>query len=164
MTDHTDAVATLAALLKDERFAMLTTVAEDGTFMSRPMAMQQVEADGDLWFFSGKDSRKVAHVTDRPEVSVTVSSNDVWVSLSGTARVVEDLEKKRELWNAGIEAWFPDGRDADTVVLLRVEAGSAEYWDTPGGRVSTLLSLVKSKVTGSRSTAGDNEKVELSGS
>jgi general stress protein 26 len=83
------------------------------------------------------------------------------VSLSGRAVVVEDAAKKRELWNSAVEAWFPDGPDDDGVVLLKVEGESAEYWNTPGGRLATVLSFAKAKVTGERIEGGENEKVEL---
>lgn len=156
-----DHVHELARLLDGESFAMLTTRSEDGTLMSRPMALQEVEFDGDLWFFTARDSRKAAHVGAEPQVNVTVSSRSVWVSLTGSAAVVEDPSKKTELWNAGIEAWFPGGRDSDKIVLLRVEGESAEYWDTPGGQVTTAVSYVKAKLTGKRYTGGEDHKLDL---
>jgi len=156
-----DHVHELARLLGDETFAMLTTRSEDGTLMSRPMALQEVEFDGDLWFFTARDSRKAAHVTAEPQVNVTVSSRSVWVSLTGPASVVEDQAKKRELWNAGIEAWFPDGCESDKIVLLRVAGASAEYWDTPGGRVTTAISYVKATLTGRRYTGGEDHELDL---
>jgi hypothetical protein len=42
-----------------------------------------------------------------------------------------------------------------------VEGDSAEYWDTPGGRLATAFSFAKAKVTGQRIEAGENEKVDL---
>ena len=81
--------------------------------------------------------------------------------MSGRAAVVRDREKIRELWNTVADAWFPDGPDTPGVVLVRLHADSAEYWDSPGGRVATLFSLVKAKVTGSRYDGGENETVEL---
>jgi general stress protein 26 len=92
---------------------------------------------------------------------VGVGSGGTWVSLTGDAIVVEDAAKKRELWNSGVEAWFPQGPDDDSVVLLKVQADSAEYWDSPGGRLATAFSFVKAKVTGERIDAGENEKVDL---
>ena len=139
---------------------MLTTTAPDGTLMSRPMGLQEVEFDGDLWFFAERSSRKVAHVTAHPQVNVTVSTGTSWVSLTGRARVVEDDARKRELWNAVVEAWLPQGPDHPDAVLLRVEAESAEYWDSPG-RLATLISFVKAKATGERYDGGENERVEL---
>ena len=121
-----DQVRKVAELLKASRTAFLTTTAPDGTLVSRPMAVQEVEFDGDLWFVATRDSRKVAHIGTHEDVNVTVSSNDVWVSLTGRAAVVDDDDKKREIWNAGIEAWFPNGPEADDIVLIKVDAESAE--------------------------------------
>jgi general stress protein 26 len=150
----------VADLIKDHRIAMLTTRDPFGTLVSRPMALQEVEFDGDLWFFAERGSRKVLHVGASPLVNVTVSGSGSWVSLTGEASVVEDVAKKRELWNAGAEAWLPQGPDDDSVVLVHVDAQSAEYWDTPG-RVATVLSFAKAKVTGERYSGGDNERVDL---
>ena len=60
-----------------------------------------------------------------------------------------------------MEAWFPHGPDPE-VSLVHIEAPrSAEYWDTPGGRVASLLSYVKAKATGERYYGGENERVDL---
>src|SRR5690349_12487133 len=99
---------------------MLTTTDPHGTLLSRPMALQEVEFDGDLWFFAARDSRKIAHIAASPQVNVTVGSNSSWVSLTGTGVVVSDRAKKQELWNSVVEAWFPEGPDDDGVVLLKV--------------------------------------------
>jgi general stress protein 26 len=157
----TDDSRTVAELLKGERFAFLTTRSPDGTLTSRPMTLQEVEFDGDLWFFAERDSNPVRHVTLSPQVNVGVGSGGSWVSLTGRAVVVDDAAKKRELWNSAVEAWFPDGPDDDTVVLLKVEGDSAEYWDSPGGRLATVLSFAKAKITGERIEGGRNEKVDL---
>ncbi|KQS66632.1 pyridoxamine 5'-phosphate oxidase family protein [Modestobacter sp. Leaf380] len=159
MTD--DSTRKVSGLLSDQRLGMLTTTDRDGTLISRPMALQEVEFDGDLWFFAARDSRKVAHITANPHVNVAVGSGSTWISLTGTAAVVTDDAKKKELWNSGVAAWFPDGPDDDEIVLIKVDGDSAEYWDTPGGRVSTLLSFAKAKVTGEAYSGGENEKVDL---
>ena len=80
-------VAKVAELAKDIRITMLTTVDADGHFISRPMAQQEVEFDGDMWFFAERDSRKVQQITANPQVGVTLTSNTTWISLFGTAEV-----------------------------------------------------------------------------
>jgi general stress protein 26 len=156
-----DQTRTVAELLKGERFGFLTTITMDGRLTSRPMTLQEVEFDGDLWFFAERESTPVQHITASPEVNVGVGSGGTWVSLTGAAILVEDAAKKRELWNSAVEAWFPQGPDDESVVLLKVQAESAEYWDSPGGRLATAFSFVKAKVTGERTEAGENEKVDL---
>jgi len=157
-----DQTRKVAELIKGERFGFLTTITMDGRLTSRPMTLQEVEFDGDLWFFAERDSHPVEHVAASPQVNVGVGSGGTWVSLTGDAVVVDDVAKKRELWNSGVEAWFPQGPDDAGVVLLKVVADSAEYWDSPGGRLATAFSFVKAKVTGERIEGGENEKVDLS--
>ncbi len=151
----------VAELLQGERFGFLTTTTPEGKLTSRPMALQEVEFDGDLWFFAERDSDWVAHIAASPEVNVGVGSGGTWVSLTGHALVVTDPAKKRELWNSGAEAWLPQGPEDPSVILVKVDADSAEYWDAPGGRLATAFSFVKAKATGQRIDAGENAKVDL---
>jgi general stress protein 26 len=150
----------LIELTRDSRFCMLTTTDEDGTLVSRPMARQDVDLDVTMWFIATRDSRKVRHVRANPQVSVTVSTNSSWVSLTGRAEVVDDLETLREMWSTFAEAWIPEGPEDPNAILLKVDVDSAEYWDNPGGRVSSVISLVKSKVTGRPYDGGDHEVVK----
>ncbi len=154
-------VAKLVELTKDIKITMFTTVDAEGHFVSRPMAQQLTEPDGDLWFFAERDSRVVEEITANPHVGLTLSSNDTWISIDGTAEVVDDSAKAKELWNAFVEAWLPQGPDDPSVVLIKVDPHTAEYWDSPGGRVASLISLVKAKVTGKPYEGTEREKVEL---
>lgn len=161
MTDPAE-VAKLVELLKKFRIAMLTTVAADGALTSRPMAVQETEFDGDLWFFAQRDSDQVQQLRTNPTVGVALSASDTWVSISGTAEIVDDPAKAHELWNAGVQAWFPAGPDDENVLLLlRVHAEGAEYWDSPGSKVMTVLSYAKSKLTGNRPDVGESNRVSL---
>ena len=49
----------------------------------------------------------------------------------------------------------------DSVVVVKVTGETAEYWDTPGGLVASVLSLVEVKTTGQRYHGNENEVVEL---
>ncbi len=161
MSDNVSEVERVAELAKGIRIAMLTTVDDEGQLISRPMAQQEVEFDGDLWFFAERTSRKIMHIVANPQVGVTLTSSDVWVSIFGTAEIVTDPEKVHELWNGWVEAWLPQGPDDPDVVLIKVTGIGAEYWDTPGGRIASAISFVKAKVTGQRYDGGQNERVRL---
>jgi general stress protein 26 len=151
----------VAELVRGQKFGFLTTTTPEGKLTSRPMALQEVEFDGDLWFIAEQSAPWLTHIARSPQVNVGVGSGGTWVSLTGDAVVVEDAAKKRELWNSAVEAWFPDGPDDDAVILLTVDAESAEYWDTPGGRVATVLSFAKARITGQPYSGGENETVRL---
>lgn len=160
-THDPDSVAKVRDLVKDERTCMFTTIGPDGAIVSRPMATQEVEFDGDLWFFASAASPKVSEVQADPRVNIGYAGSSSWVSVSGTAEVVRDVAKNKELWNPFAEAWFANGPEDPDVVLLKVSTETAEYWDTPGGKVASVIALVKSKVTGDRPDVGDNETVRL---
>jgi general stress protein 26 len=161
MTQASADASRLAELARDIKIAMFTTVDIDGNFVSRPMAQQEVEADGDLWFFAERESSAVTQIAANPHVGITLSSNDSWISINGSAEIVEDQAKAKDLWNAWVEAWLPQGPEDASVVLIKVSGHTAEYWDTPGGKVASVLSFVKAKVTGNRYEGSDNETVNL---
>jgi len=159
-TDTSDGNAKVHELIKDVRIAMLTTVSTEGQLVSRPMATQQTQFEGEVWFFAEADSPKIADIARDPRVNVAYSASN-FVSLAGTASVVRDVAKKRELWDAGAAAWFGDKDAADpSVVLIKVDAETAEYWDTPS-RPATLVKVVKAKLTKTRPDAGETGLVQL---
>ncbi|MGR7024390.1 pyridoxamine 5'-phosphate oxidase family protein [Geodermatophilus sp. URMC 62] len=162
MTTHSpDATRKVAELMKGQRFGFLTTTMPDGRLTSRPMALQEVEFDGDLWFFAEHDAPWLTHIAASPQVNVGIGSGGTWVSLTGTARVVDDVAKKKELWNSGVEAWLPQGPEDPSVLLVKVDGDTAEYWDNPGNRLATALSFVKAKATGSQPDTGEKDVVDL---
>jgi len=148
-------------LLRGSKVAMLTFHDTDGKLLSKPMATQDVDFDGTIRFIAERSSDKARAVEADPRVNVSYSNNGSWVSVAGTARVVNDVEKLKELWDSFTSSWLEGGPDNPENVLIEVDADSAEYWAAPGGsKVISLANLVKSKLTGSR-IEGDNERVEL---
>ncbi|MEV4491923.1 pyridoxamine 5'-phosphate oxidase family protein [Micromonospora coxensis] len=160
-TDTADARRRVTELIRDARIGMLTTIGVDGRLVSRPMALQEAEFDGDLWFFAYADSAKVRQIRVNPEVDVAFSDqkHHSWVSVSGTAQEAYDRAKAEQLWNPLLKAWFPDGLDTPGLTLIKVHASSAEYWDSPGGTVVNLLGFAKAAVTGRPPKAGENHEV-----
>jgi general stress protein 26 len=158
---ETTGVAKLIELMNDIKITMFTTIDAEGHFVSRPMAQQLTEPDGDLWFFAERDSRVIEQILANPHVSLTLSSNSTWISIDGDAEMVDDSAKAKELWNSFVEAWLPQGPEDPSVVLIKVDAHTAEYWDSPGGRVASLISLAKAKVTGEPYQGTDRDIVDL---
>jgi len=155
---------TVKALVKDARIGMLTTMTPDGRHVSRPMALQDVEFDGDLWFFAYRDSDLVHQVQANPQVNVSFSDSrqNAWVSVSGTGAEVQDRAKAADLWNPLLKAWFPDGLDTPGLTLVKVHADTVEYWESAhSSRVVTLLGYAKAAVTGQSPDAGENETVRM---
>lgn len=157
-----ESIEKLNKLIKGIRFAMFTTVDEDGVLRSRPMATQEVEFDGDLWFFTRVDTAKVDEVRQYRQVNVSYADPDDqrYVSVMGSAEVLDDREKMAELWSPVFKAWFPEGLGDTRLRLIKVAVREAEYWDSPN-KVATAIGFVKSLVTGDPSDMGENKKIEL---
>lgn len=120
----------IAELLKDIDICMLVT-RSDGTLHGRPMSNNgNVEYDGDSWFFSFRDTPKVAEIEADPRVELAYIATDkgTWISIEGRAEVVEDEDRKRELWVEDLDQWFPDGPDDERVVLIKAAADTVHVW------------------------------------
>jgi general stress protein 26 len=149
-------------LIKDVQVAMLTTI-DWGVLRSRPMQTQEAEFDGDLWFFTSTDTHKTDEIEKDRRVNVSYAAPDsnTYVSVSGTAALVNDKEKIEELWNPILKAWFPKGLDDPTLILLKVSVEQAEYWDSSSSAVVQVVGFVKALVTGERADGGDHGRVNL---
>jgi general stress protein 26 len=160
-TTQSEAVARLGELIKDIRIAMLTTVVDDGSLRSRPMATQEQEFDGDIWFFTQADSPKADDVGHDQQVNVAYAEKNRYVSVSGTARLVRDKQKMEQLWNPALKAWFPAGLGDPNLALLKISAERAEYWDDSRNKVGNLIELVKALATGKEAEMGENRTIDL---
>lgn len=164
--DRQASIEKIRSLIKGINIAMMSTSDADGTIHSRPMGTQQVEFDGDLWFFTEGSSEKVNDIKQRPQVNLSYGSADHnrYVSVSGAASISKDKAKMEELWSPMLKAWFPDGLDDPDLTLIKVSVEHAEYWESSSSKVVNLVGFIKAVVTGKEMEGGENEKITLSNS
>ncbi len=122
----------LISLIKSFNTAMLVTQHGVDELTSRPMAIAQVDDDGQLWFVTNRKSGKISEIQDNPNVLITFQSEKQYVSLSGNARVVDDRAKIKSLWSSYWRIWFPGGKDDPDIVLVHFCPAGGEYWDQGG--------------------------------
>lgn len=160
--DREGSIKKIRELTEGIDFCMLTTI-DGGVLRSRPMSTQRFEFDGDLWFFTNENSHKIDEIEkdDRACVAYSKPEDNVYLSCSGRAEVVQDRAKIEELWNPVHEAWFPEGLDDPTLCLLKVKVEQAEYWDGPNSTLVQLFDMVKAIATGREADHGENEKLKL---
>lgn len=130
----------LTDLIKGIRIAMLTTTAGDGTLRSRPMATQEADLDGTLWFFAGRSSQVFDDLRHQSQVNVAYADVESmrFVSVSGRARLIEDPARMQSLWREEYQTWFPLGIGDPDLALVRIDPEAAERW-SEGGHVSVTL-------------------------
>ncbi|MGI4022078.1 MAG: pyridoxamine 5'-phosphate oxidase family protein [Janthinobacterium lividum] len=149
--------------IEDVRIAMLVTVNANHEIHSRPMGTAKVDEDGNIWFFTNEYSSKVDEVSHENKVVVTYSNpgNSTYLSIKGTAALVDDKEKMKEYWNPIIKAFFPNGLDDPKLTLLKIDTQEAEYWDSNSSKMVVGFQMLKAIVTGGRYDQGDHGKIQL---
>jgi len=153
-TDNLEAIKTVNDLIKDIEVAMFTTISSDNKILSRPMQTQEVEFDGELWFLTMKDTDKYQEITANPHVNLAYAGKS-YVSISGTAEFIEDEAKKKEYWNPVFDKMLDTSYDDPNVVLIKVDADSAEYWDS-GNTLKSVKTFVK-KLTNNETKKDEKE-------
>ena len=132
MPERSKTIKQIAEMMSDLDFCMLTTQSVDGELHARPMSNNgEVEFDGDVWFFSSADSRKVTEIEAEPRVqlSYTDTHRFLFISMSGEAEIVRDVRKKSALWMEDLERWFDDGPESEDIVLIKVTPSTVAYWN-----------------------------------
>jgi general stress protein 26 len=159
---HEENVRKLREMIKGIEFAMLTTIEDDGSLRSRPMATQKVEFDGDLYFFTQANAPKVDEVESDRHVCVSYAApeNQRYVSVSGLARLLRDRTKMEEFWFGDLETWFTHGLDEPELALLWICVTKAEYWEGPFGTL-VYLPRVKKMAAGAEFERDENEELDL---
>ena len=158
--EKTDDLTVVRSIMKDVRTAMITTTTADGTLHTHPMTTQEAEFDGDAWFILSRSSETARNAAARPHVNVSFSGTSSWLSLAGTAELVDDRAKLAELWNRFVEAWFPGGRTTPTSPCSGARRGGAVLGE-PGTRRHGGVDAASS-ITKNPPSTGDSETVTYS--
>ncbi len=150
MTETSNPVVKLNELIEGIDFAMLTTIRTNGSLHSCPMATQEVDADGVIWFFSHINTEKVEAIRTDHRVNLAYSDADSqrYVSITGRCGLVRDHVKAKQLWKPVYETWFPKGIDDPNLILLKVHVQEAAYWREEEGRMVKLLGFAKASIGG----------------
>ena len=149
-------------MIRDVQVAMMVTLDEGARMRARPMrAVLVKDFLGTLWFFTSQPSPKAQEVQrdDRVLLAYADPDSQNYVAVSGTAQVVRDPQKQKELWSEPLRAWFPGGPEDPKAALIKVEVEGAEYWDAPSSTFVHAYGYVKARLTGEPPQAGENDKV-----
>lgn len=155
-------------MIKDIQFGMFTTKHHHGEHAghlhSRPMTTQNKDLDdGHLWFFMSLRGGPVGDLQADPTINIAYADPgaDTYVSVSGSARVVDDAAKTRTLWNKAAEAWFPGGPEDPDLALVAVEVHHAHFWDVKENQLTQLLVMAKAAITGKPPQLGESGEVRV---
>ena len=154
----------IGELIKDVRICMMTTAGTDGSFDSRPMATQETEFDGTVWFLTRHESGKVQEIENDAHISLLYAdpSNHTYVTAKGKAKISRDQAKIHELWNPMFKAWFPKGEEDSSIEVLSVEVEEANYWEASSSKLVFGVRYLARAITGGGVDVGEQGKVLVS--
>ena len=122
------------------RYCFLVTRDEAGRMNARVMDPFLPEDDMTVWLATNASTRKVDQI--RKDSRATLAYYDAasmgYVTLLGTARMVDDLDERRNRWKPEWAGFYPDGPTADDYVLIefmpsRIEVMSFTHEVMSGG-------------------------------
>lgn len=145
-----EAIEKLKELVKSAGVCMFETILPSPPFNARPMSPMKTDGEGNIWFFSSKDSDKNREIMANPFVQLYFSNmgSSEFLSVYGKAEIVIDRQKFEELWSPIVKAWFPEGKDDPKISLIKVTPEHSYYWDTKHNRMVSLLKIAAAVVTG----------------
>jgi len=103
----------------------------------RPMTVQQVDDEGNLWIISANDSHVNAEVALDSKVKLYFqgSKHSDYLYLTAEASIHDDKAKIKELWSPFLKVWFTEGENDPRISLLKVVPFSGYYWDNKHGNL-----------------------------
>ncbi|HEY6527954.1 MAG TPA: pyridoxamine 5'-phosphate oxidase family protein [Cellvibrionaceae bacterium] len=129
-------------------FTTTTTVA--GSTGTRPMGVQKVDEEGNIWFLSALDSHKNQEIAVDPRVTLYFqgSAHSDFMVLKGIAAGTRDENKIHELWQPIFKTWFTEGENDPRISVIRVTPTEGYYWDTKHGFAVAGVKMILGAVAG----------------
>ncbi|MFS4446469.1 pyridoxamine 5'-phosphate oxidase family protein [Maribacter sp. 2307UL18-2] len=164
-TDYTkdkDGLQKMRSLLANTRVFMMATNLDKIPFSVCPMTLQDMDEQGDLWFFTPRDSDHFRAIEEDNRVQLIISNEQeqTYLSIYGNATHIVDDEKLNQLWNPMLKAWF-NGKNDPNLALLNINMESAYFWNNDENNMVSLYHLIQAARTGNKSEMGEKGHVNL---
>ncbi|HEY0655677.1 MAG TPA: pyridoxamine 5'-phosphate oxidase family protein [Chryseosolibacter sp.] len=158
-----EAIDKIKELVDHTKVCFFTTHLDETPLPTRPMHTQQVDDEGTFWFFSDAESEKNFEIKNDSRVQLLYANPDKaeFMSVYGHAMVSRDRARIEELWSSMAKAWFKNGKDDPSLSVIQVIPDEAYYWDTKRNKMVSLIKILASAVSNSRS-GDDGVKGKLS--
>lgn len=133
-----------------------TKVGKDSN--SRPMALQQVDDHGALWFLSSIDSQKNADIAHDSYIELYFLNNSKYeyLFIKGDASISQDAALKEEHWTPFAQAWF-EGKDDPKLSVIKVTPIDGYYYETKDNKIVAMSKMLFAAITGKQTEDGGVE-------
>ena len=137
-----EAIKKLQALVKKATVCFFCTELHSSEgFATRPMSVQKIDEEGNLWFLSAVDSNKNEQLQINSTVQLLFQGSDYsdFLNIYGTAVITTDEQKIKELWEPIVKTWFTEGENDPRITVIKVVPEQGYYWDTKHGAMVALF-------------------------
>ncbi|KAL9580164.1 MAG: hypothetical protein Q9212_004655 [Teloschistes hypoglaucus] len=149
--------------------SLLTTIRPDIGPVSRSMAVAK-RVGPDILYLANIHSQKFQDMEKDKTVQVTFqnSSNQDWVSISGTAVTTDNADPRiKQVYSKGVNAWFGDLGDGihtgmpedPRMALIEVKANYITYWKTTSSMPGFIKEVAHASLTGQVADTGVNRQL-----
>jgi len=130
---------------------------------SRPMALQEVDTEGNLWFLSDVNSDKNHEITSDSDVELYFMNNSKYeyMFIKGKATQSQDKALIEKYWTDFANAWF-DGKDDPSISVIKVTPNDGYYYQTKENKLIAMSKMIFAAITGKSIEDGGVEgKLEI---
>jgi general stress protein 26 len=159
-----EAIAKLKKLVLDIKTCFFCThIEEEAGAYCRPMATQEVDEWGNIWFLSDKGSDKNCEIQEDSKVQLFYADpgKNNFIAINGHAEELFDKQKTDDLWTPLAKTWLREGKDDPNISLIRVKPESAYYWDTKGNRMINFIKMLASAATGTALAEAEHGEIQV---
>lgn len=161
---NTEAIDKLKELVADINICLFcTNLKTDDGSTCRPMTAIKVCDQGNLWFFSEKNSDKNKEIQENKLAQLFFSSpsKGSYLVVNGEAEIILDKAKIDELWTPIAKIWFKEGKDDPNISVIKVKPSNCYYWDSDGNKMINFLKMVASVATGTNLVNGKQGELKV---
>jgi general stress protein 26 len=133
---HADKLLQIARGIVDNvAMPLAITVGPEGEANARVVQTSKLSDDWSVRFMTDRRSRKAQETeqTGRMTLAYQCAAENSYVTLVGRARIVDDVEVKKAVWNPASYKWHPGGPTDPNVVLIDFIADRIELWSSMHG-------------------------------
>ncbi len=153
------------AIIKDVKFAMMSTVNNKGDVHAWPMTTSETSLGAkEIWFVGDITSDVVKDIQDNNNVGLSYATQDGknYVSISANAELSDDKDKLEELWSPMYSAFFEQGKDDPNVQLIKVVPHGIECWISGSSTINMFKMAVAAVQEGKTAEdIGETFKISL---
>lgn len=165
-TDYTkdkNGLQKMRELISTPKNVMLITGLNKKPLSVCPMILQEMDEQGELWFFTSKESDHFKDIDYNNEVQIVYLDEDEnrYLSIYGHATHIEDDAKRNELWKPELSHWFKDGKADENLALMCVNMEDAYYWDGHDKKKIYVLAMAENSMGYIHETKGEKGYVSM---